>query len=63
MSIKLNDNEVQVKIWNENGELVVNEICKCHTATDAEINTMVEMIEGGNPAYLAAILAKQGVQK
>lgn len=61
--MNLNDDEILVKIWDENGNLVVDDVCKCHTATDSEINTMVEMIEGGYPAHLAAMLVKQGEEK
>lgn len=61
--MQINDDEVQIKIWNDKGELVVDEICKCKTATSSEINAMVEMIEGGYPAHIAAILAQQGEVK
>lgn len=52
--------ELHVQIWNDKGELVVDKIEKCMTATQAEIDEMVGMIESGTPAHLAAKTVKQG---
>lgn len=55
----MKDNELEVTIWNDKGEIVVHEIQECQTATQEQIDEMVMMIERGTPAYIAAFLAQQ----
>lgn len=50
---------LEVTIWNDKGEIVVHEFCKADTATDAEIEEMVFLIEAGCPAREASVLARQ----
>ena len=57
--MQLKDNEIHVTIWDDKGNVVVDETCECQTATQEEIDQMVMMIESGTPAALAAVLAKQ----
>lgn len=45
---------LEITIWNANGHIVVHEFCEAQTATQEEIDTMVELIGGGIPARDAA---------
>ena len=52
-------NEMHVTIWNDRGEIVVDEICKVQTASEEEITDMIGLIENGCPAHTAMFLARQ----
>lgn len=51
---------IEITIWNDKGEIVVQEECKALTASDYQIAEMVSLIENGCSAYLAAQLVKCG---
>lgn len=51
--------DIEITIFGAGGNVVEHSIGPAQTATDAEIAGMVQMIEGGTPAYLAASLVKQ----
>lgn len=52
-------NELEITIWDDEGNIVRHEYIKCDLASDVEIADMITMIEKGTPAHLAAFLAKQ----
>lgn len=53
-------NELHVTIWNDKGEIVYDAMDKCNTATAAEIDEMVGLIDSGIPAHLSAYLVTHG---
>lgn len=46
--------QIQIKIWNDKNEIVVDEMVEAPTASEQEINEMVSLIENGCPANIAA---------
>lgn len=54
--------ELRIEIFDAKGEKVTDEVIDADTATEAEVDEMVRMIEGGTPAYLAAMLVKQSAK-
>lgn len=51
--------QIEITIYDAAGEVVSYDVCEAQTATEAEVNEMVALIDGGAPAYLAAMLVKQ----
>lgn len=51
--------QIEVTIWNNEGEIVVHEFNDAPTATQDEIDEMIRLIDKGCPAQIAAILARQ----
>lgn len=51
--------QIEVTIWNNEGEIVVHEFNDAPTATQDEIDDMIRLIDKGCPAQIAAILARQ----
>jgi hypothetical protein len=54
--------ELEITIYDGDGNIAEHHCGLAQMATDAEINDMVAMIEAGTPAYIAAMLAKQSNQ-
>lgn len=52
----MKDNELRITIWDCDGNIVVDELQPCATATDAQIDEMVDLIASGIPARISAIL-------
>ena len=50
---------LEITILNAEGEIVVHDTVPAQMATDAEISEMVDLIEGGCPAWLAAQIVIQ----
>lgn len=48
--------QLEITIWNDKDEVVVHEFVEAQTATDAEIESMVALINGGMPACIASKL-------
>lgn len=51
--------EIEITVYANDGSVSQHYKGPAQTATDAEIDDMVQMIEAGTPAHLAAVLAKQ----
>lgn len=48
--------EVRITIWDRDGNVIVDEMQPCATATDREIDEMIELIVEGVPAHISAYL-------
>ncbi len=46
--------QIQITIWNDKNEIVVDEFVEAQTANDEEIAAMISLIENGCPANIAA---------
>ncbi len=51
--------DIEITVFNNDGTVASHYKGPADTATDAEINDMVAMIEAGTPAHIAGFLAKQ----
>jgi hypothetical protein len=50
--------ELRIEIFDAQGNTVRDELIEADTATEAEVDDMVRMIEGGMPACIAAAVVK-----
>ena len=51
--------QIEITLYDACGSVLTHDVHEAETATDAEIADMVQMIESGTPAHIAALLAKQ----
>jgi rRNA processing protein Krr1/Pno1 len=54
--------KIQITIFDKDGNVVIDEESEADTASDAEIEEMVRLIDQGLPAHIAASLVKGSVQ-
>lgn len=51
--------KLRITVWNAEGKVVTDQITEADTASEAEVEKMVALIEAGVPASLAARIVKQ----
>lgn len=52
--------DIEITVYDADSTVISHDIVPAQTATDAEINEMIALIEGGCPAHLAAQLVLNG---
>lgn len=52
-------NGMHITLCDADGKIVVDEMVEVFSATNAEIDDMVLMINAGTPAHIASMLARQ----